>query len=468
MKMSNPIRRCILPVIALLLLAVSVEPSSRDLSRQIDSFLTASTRKDEPGLTVVVMKNGKTILKKGYGMADLELGVSIEPDMVFRIGSMTKQFTAVAVLQLAETGKLSPDDNIQKYLPDYDTQGKNIRIENLLTHTSGITSYTNMPEWHSLWRKDMSVEELIRMFEKKPLRFEPGENWEYCNSGYILLGRIIEKVSGETYESYLEKHIFQPLEMKNTYYGNAARIIPKRVHGYSVGSSGYENAPYLSMSQPFAAGALLSNVEDLATWDSSLYTEKLLKLDSLAKAWTGYTLKNGTPTGYGYGWGVGTYEGHKVILHDGGINGFVSSGVRFPEQKVYVAILSNNEAINANALAIRVAALAIGKPVPEPVVIRLPSEKLDRYVGVYQLDENSQRIIRKEGDRLISQRTGGEKYELLPISETEFFIKGFEGRFHFTENNDGSIATMERRGIIDYGFREVARKTDLPLPENQK
>ena len=219
-----------LPAVSILLV-FSVVAAAQDAQavRAMDELLSKRYPPNEPGAAVIVVKDGKNVLRKGYGMADLELGVKVEPDMVFRLGSVTKQFTSAAILMLAERGKLSVTDDITKFLPDYPTKGRAITVEHLLTHTSGIKSYTSLPAWPGLWRKDMTVAEMIDLFKNEPADFAPGEQWLYNNSGYTLLGAIIEKVSGQTYEEFVRKNIFEPLGMTHSYYGSTLRVIPRRV-----------------------------------------------------------------------------------------------------------------------------------------------------------------------------------------------------------------------------------------------
>src|SRR5215210_6821340 len=203
-----------------------------DLAAYADKLLTEAYPAGEPGAAALVVKDGKTVLRKGYGLANLELAVPIQPDMVFEIGSVTKQFTAAAILKLAERGLLSVDDDITKHLPDYPTHGQKITINHLLTHTSGIPSYTGLPEWLPRVREDLKVEQLVAMFKDKPLEFAPGERWAYNNSAYILLGAVIEKVSGKTYEDFIEQEIFKPLGMTRSSYGHNTEVVPGRVSGY--------------------------------------------------------------------------------------------------------------------------------------------------------------------------------------------------------------------------------------------
>jgi CubicO group peptidase (beta-lactamase class C family) len=322
---QSNLRRTLAALLLLLCLnvaALAQTPDDAAAAKAIDELVSKAYPADGPGASVVVIKEGRTLLRKGYGMADVELGVRVEPDMVFRLGSITKQFTAVAILMLAEQGKLSLADDVTKFFPDFPTKGRAVTVEHLLTHTSGIKSYTSIPAWRAMWRKDMTVAELIDLFKNEPADFEPGAQWAYNNSGYILLGAIIEKLSGMTYEQFLQKNVFEPLGMKHTFYGSAARVIPRRVPGYTMSEDGLRNAEYLSMTQPYAAGSLLSTVDDLALWDTALYTDKLVKQASLQKAWTPYVLKDGGTTNYGFGWSKLQYDGRTLIEHGGGIHGF--------------------------------------------------------------------------------------------------------------------------------------------------
>jgi CubicO group peptidase (beta-lactamase class C family) len=446
-------------------LAESTQTSDRDLATAINEALEKTFKRDDPGAAVIVVKDGKTIFRKGYGLANLELGVPVEPDMVFRLGSITKQFTAVAILMLADQGKLSLDDDLTKFLPDYPTKGQRITIEQLLTHTSGIKNYTSLPEWLAVWRKDLTVKEIIDLFKDQPMDFAPGEKWSYSNSGYILLGAIIEKVSGQTYQEFIEKNIFTPLGMKHSYYDNTARIIPRRVEGYSKTNEGYQNAAYLSMTQPFSAGSLMSSVDDLALWDAALYTEKLVKPQSLKRAWAPRLLNNGKSAHYGYGWSMSAYEGHPIIEHGGGVNGFTTYALRMPADRIFVAILTNRDSMGPGAVAFKVAALALGKPYQEPTAIKLPASQLDQYVGVYQLDDKEELIIRRDGEKLLANLPGGGRAEIVPSSETEFFINDSRTRLSFTKNAAGasSFVLHDR-----YGTDQVGRKTDKPLPAPPK
>jgi len=439
--------------------------TNQALAKAIDELLAQSYKAGEPGAAVIVVRDGKTILRKGYGMANVELGVAIKPEMVFRLGSLTKQFTAVAILMLVEEGRLALDDEISQFLPDFPTQDPPITVEHLLTHTAGIKNYTDLPAWLSLWRQDMTLTQLIDLFKDQPLVFAPGEAWSYSNSGYILLGAIIEQVSGLSYAEFIQQRIFEPLGMKRALYDQTDRLVAGRVAGYTTGANGVENAPYLSMSQPYAAGSLAASVDDLARWDAALYTDKLLKTATLQQAFTPYQLSSGESTGYGYGWLIGTYADQPVIEHDGGIHGFSTHAIRLPKAKVFVAILANSDtpAISPGDLAFKIAALTIGKPYVEPTAITLPAAVLDAYVGVYQVNQQAQIVVSKEANRLFAQASGSPKMEMLPASATEFFIKNTFLRLRFEQNAAGEVTTLTVQDRS--GPPSVAQKTDKPLPQ---
>lgn len=464
----------ILTALAIISLIAAARPAptapavDEALAAKIDAVMSEVYKPGEPGAAIIVRKNGRTIFRKGYGLADLELGVPVAPDMIFRLGSITKQFTAVSILMLAEQGKLGLQDEITKFLPDYPTQGKRITVEHLLTHTSGIQSYTDMPEWLPLWRKDLTVKELVDLFKDKPMQFEPGERWAYNNSGYILLGAIIEKVSGETYEHFVESHIFKPLGMTGSCYGSTEHVIPRRVPGYQSGKGGFVNAPYLSMTQPYAAGSLLSTVDDLAVWSDAVFSGKLVKKEWLDKAFAPYKLKSGESSGYGYGWFFADFAGHRSVEHGGGINGFTSYEMTFPADKVFVAILTNSavEGRDPEPRAVEIAWLALGLTEPERKAVTLTDRNLDEVVGVYANDMKQEYYFSREGMTLFAQRQGGSKNDLLAASSNEFFLKENPARFVFIRDAGGRVNGLRIQSRI--GPAQIFTKTGKPLPVPRK
>lgn len=448
-------------------LAPALSPVKGDdaaLAARIDAVMADIYKPGQPGAAIIVRREGRTILRQGYGLADLELGVAVEPDMVFRIGSVTKQFTAAAVLLLAQEGRLGLQDEITKFLPDYPTGGRTITVEHLLTHTSGIQSYTEMPEWLPLMRKDFSLKELIGLFKDKPMQFEPGERWVYNNSGYILLGAVIEKASGTTYEKFLEERIFKPLGLAHTRYDRTDQVIPRRARGYQAGAGGFVNAPYLSMTQPHAAGALLSSVDDLAAWTEALFSGKLLRREWLDRAFTPVALADGESTGYGYGWFISDFKGHRAVEHGGGIPGFTSYIMCFPEDGITIAILTNSAfpGRQPEPRAVRIANLLLGLSEPERQPVPLPGEVLDGLTGVYVNDQKIKATVTREGDRAFLQRQGRVKNELLALSPEEFFTADNPDRILAVRDVAGNVTGL--RVVSRIGPAQMLRKEAAAVP----
>jgi CubicO group peptidase (beta-lactamase class C family) len=438
--------------------------NDKTLAAKLDQLLTATFPADAPGAAVIIVRDGQPILRKGYGLANLELQTPVAPEMVFRLGSITKQFTAVAILMLVEAGKVKLSDDITQYLPDYPTHGQKITVEQLLNHTSGIKNYLEVPAWYALWRKDLSLAELIALFQDEPLDFAPGTQWAYSNSGYVLLGAIIEKVSGLRYADFIQQRIFTPLGMTHSTYDYTQRIVPGRVAGYTGGKDGYLNAEYLSMSHPYAAGALLSSVDDLTKWDAALYTDKLVKQRTLQRAWQGAKLPDGEETGYGYGFALANYAGHPIVQHNGGINGFATHSLRLPQDKVFIAILTNCDScpVSLIDLIFNLAAQVVGKPYREPIAITLPTATLATYEGVYQRSDQRELVIFRAGDQLRLLAGGEEAQVLTPSSASEFFIKDQLTRLKFVKDTTGQIRTVQMQRY--FGPWRTAQKTDKPLP----
>jgi D-alanyl-D-alanine carboxypeptidase len=446
-------RRAFLSLCVLILLAA---PAARavshdDLARYADQLFSRAYPAGEPGAAVLIVQDGQVLLRKGYGLADLELGVPMRPDMVFEIASLTKQFTAAAILLLQERGKLSVSDDITKYLPDYPTHGRTITIENLLSHTSGIPEVTALPEWWPRHRDDLTLPQLLSLFKDKPLDFSPGEKQSYSNSGYILLGAIVEKASGRSYEDFVEQEIFAPLGMKRSRYGHQTEVVPDRAAGYDQEEDGYKAAEYISLTQAYAAGALLSTVDDLALWAEALANEKLLKKVSIERMSMPAKLASGQITTYSCGQGILDEDGTLIFEHSGGLPGFNSELLRVPGQHLVVAVLSNvlgHEPSPAH-LAFRITMKALGKPVEERKAVSLDPATLDDYVGVYRFDERTFRTITREGNRLFSQRADGNTHEILAASRDDFFFHPEQSpaRIHFQRDARGKIIGM--------GFREL-------------
>jgi len=416
------------------------------IDRAIAPFFDARS----PGATVIVVKDGKTVLRRAYGLANTATGEALRPEMVLRLGSITKQFTSAAILMLAEEGKLALDDDITKHLPDYPTRGKRVTIEHLLTHTSGIVSFTSKPAEEGKAMRDMSVTSMIDSFKDDPLDFEPGTEFRYNNSGYFLLGAIIEKVSGTGYADFLAQRIFVPLGMKDTAYEGHARRRAPVAAGHSRAENGYDYAAPLSMSQPYAAGALVSTVDDLARWDAAISAGRLLTPASWRRAFTSWRLNDGKPTGYGYGWEVGKVQGQAMVGHGGAINGFTGFALRIPERKVYVAVLSNGDSGPANPqlVARKAAAVALGKPYREFREVAPAPGALDAVAGSYDAGDGVRRVFRHAREGLLMQLDGQPPVRLKAASKDTFFVAGGLDWFAFERDARGKVTgvTLHREG----------------------
>jgi CubicO group peptidase (beta-lactamase class C family) len=417
-------------------------PADVDVGR-FESILSSAYAPDGPGAAALVARGGEILYLGAAGMADLELGVPLAPGMVFEIGSITKQFTAAAIMMLAEEGTLSIADPITKHLPDYPAYGDSITVEHLLTHTSGIVSYTGIPGYMATKvMQDVTPADLIAVFRDLPVEFTPGARWAYNNSGYILLGAIIEAASGMPYADFVEQRIFEPLGMQHAYYGSSSRIIPRRASGYDGGGDGVVNQRYLSFSQPYAAGSLMMTVEDWHRWSRALFGGQVVSATSLERMTTPFVLTNGDTTQYGYGLGTGDVRGHRTIRHGGGIFGFATDGMYLPEEDVYVAVFANTTAndVGPGLVATRLAAAAVGDPYPQFAAMELPAEVLQRYVGVYRIEDSTERLVTVDDGALYTSR-GGRKTQAHPSSETHFFYRTSNSHFEF-ELEDGAVTAM--------------------------
>jgi CubicO group peptidase (beta-lactamase class C family) len=452
--------RYILFAVACLFVSVSTaQTKSNPLTRSFDSLLNKEFKAGEPGAAAIVVKKGEVIYKKGFGTADMELNVPVQPDMVFRIGSITKQFTGVCILKLVSEGKLSLQDDIKKYIPDYGIK-EPITIEHLLTHTSGIKSYTNVDSFWKNMRTDMTPREIIRLTENDTLEFKPGTKYNYNNTAFVMLGYIIEKISGKTYEAYLQQNIFTPLGMSNSYFGSESRIIKNRVKGYKKTEKDFFNSDYISMTLPHAAGSIISTVEDLWKWNQALYSYKVISKEMVDKLTTPYKLADGKSTGYGYGLAISSLQGSPVYSHGGGIPGFLTYGIYMPKEDVFVAVFSNCDCKSPDNAATKMAAIAIGKPYN---FTALPLKETDakQYEGVYAY-EKEERIIQWKDGKLTSQRNGGNVFELKMYEKDKFF---FEGSFSFIEFVRNSAGGFDK--LIYKNNEETSewKKTNKPLPQ---
>jgi CubicO group peptidase (beta-lactamase class C family) len=369
------------PAVAIALLVTFGAPGPGKADKIDDYFTAQIKRLHVPGASIAIVRDGNITKAQGYGFANLELRSPATKETVYEIGSISKQFTATAIMMLVEEGKVRLDDTITKYFPEAPQAWRGITIEHLLTHTSGIQNHVAVPHWLDVFRTDLAFEtapsrdELLKMFFKLPLEFQPGETWAYDNTGYYLLGIIIEKASGKSYWQFLDERIFKPLGMNATRSTDPQPIVRNRASGYEWKKDHFENRPVLLPTIAFSAGSLLSTVEDMAKWDAALYTEKLLKKSSLDQMWTARATNDGTdaPFNYGFGWFIENYHGHRLIQHSGGTPGFSSVIYRFLNDKLTIIILTNHADRILDQLAIDLAGICLpalkrpdANPDPDP------------------------------------------------------------------------------------------------------
>jgi CubicO group peptidase (beta-lactamase class C family) len=382
--------------------------------------------------SVLVARDGQVIYSKGYGSANLEWDVPNTPGTKFRLGSVTKQFTAASILLLEERGKLSVSDPVKKHLPGAPAAWDKITIFHLLTHTSGIPNFTSFPEYKKLQPFATTSEQLVAHFRDKPLDFEPGEKWQYSNSGYLLLSHLIEKITGDSYEKFVKENLFTPLGMKDSGYDSNAAVIPHRASGYVSGKNGFENAGFIHMSIPQGAGALYSTTEDLLKWEQGLFGGKLLKAASLQKMITPFK------SNYAFGLQVEMVGGHKVIEHGGGIEGFNTELAYYPDNKLTVVVLGNVNGGAPGDIARKLAALAHGDTVKlqsERKEITLDPKVLARYVGAYQMAAGPAMLVTLENNQLFSKLGNQNAIPIFAESETMFFPKVVDAELEFTKND---------------------------------
>lgn len=434
-------------------LLMSLNAAAQDLAPKFDEYMTALTRQNRFCGAVLIAREGKVVFSKGYGLANYDHDIANMPKTKFRIGSVTKQFTAAATLLLQERGKLNVQDGVCKYVDACPDAWKEVTIHHLLTHTSGIPSFTNMPEYAKTHTQPSTMTELLARFRDKPLEFKPGEKFKYNNSGYVLLGHLVEKISGLSYERFLQENILTPLKMTATGYDLDSRVIKGRATGYSSLGEKVAVAPFVHMSIPHGAGALYSTVEDLFTWNEALFNDKLLTAASRQAMMTVYK------DGYAYGLGINQKFNRQQISHGGGIEGFTCMLARFPAEKLTVVVLRNVDAVQPppGKVAEDLAAIALGEKYEMPGVrkeIKVDAKVLAAYVGEYQLAPNFIITITQEGDQLYAQATGQPRFELFAESATEFFLKVVDAQTTFVRDDKGQVTHL----ILHQGGDKQAKK----------
>jgi len=408
------------------LAAAAQAPAYAHERARIDSLVSAEVASSPiAGLAVAVVKGRDTIVMRGWGFADLENDVAVTPAHVFRIGSITKQFTSAAIMQFVEKGRLSLDDTLGALLLNMPASWRKVTLRQLLNHTSGIPSYTDIgAKWQRRWREDMLPDSLLAFTTADTMNFAPGAKWRYDNTGYVLLGMILDKVTGKPYPKYLEEQFFKPLGLTSTLYCYTQPIIKHRALGYNRVGKQFVNAEYLSMTQPYSAGALCSTVGDLVRWTRALHGGAIVNAASFAQM----TMPSGAaaPSHYGFGLSVDSLSGHPRVAHGGGIHGFQSMLAHYPKDSLTVAVLVNSPPAPVDLMATNLARIMFGLPLQGGAMQRvtLTAAQLAPYVGDYPLvlpDGNKLVIhVSANGDKLMAQGEGQGAFELIPYGNHTF------------------------------------------------
>ena len=422
--MFKSIARGGLAAVAMGLCASAAWAVPADFKAKVDAYLRSVYPADGPGAAVIIVDDDKVVYSAGQGLADVAAKRKITPSTVFRIGSLTKQFTASVILQLEQEGRLSLDDRLSKYLPDYPRPGADATIAQLLSHTSGIKNFTAIPKWMigGGRARPITTEQLIDVFKNEPVDFPPGSKYQYDNSGYVLLGAIIEKITGRPWYEAVERRLAGPLGLKSIRYG----VEESRTSGMAVGysSEGGKIVPPmpLHMSSPHAAGSLIGSVVDFARWNQALHKGKVLAAPEYARMIAPTKLPDGKLAPYGFGIGLGQLQGFATLLHSGDTAGFSTSTIYVPSEDLFVAVFTNSDqpAVSPMVARMKIAAIALGKPFEEFRKLVRPPSEFEPLLGVYTFDGGERRFFAKDG-KLFTRRSGGDDEEVFAAGKDRFF-----------------------------------------------
>ena len=442
-------------VAAIASVSLAAPPSDAEIVSKVDAIAAEYLQKPGAvGLSIGVARKGQIIVAKAYGLADAEFDVPADKDTMFRIGSVTKQYTAAAIMRFVEQGKMSLDDDLSKYIPDFPMQGNTVTVRQLLNHTSGIPRYTDIgDEWAKVQPLELTHEQMLALVKDKPFDFKPGEKWAYNNTAYYMLGMIIEKVSGKTYAEHMQAEFFTPLKLERTAYDSNSTLMKNRAQGYTMRNGNLVNDDPLGMSQPYAAGSLVSTGEDLVKWSMALTTGKIVKPESFTLMTTPAILPNGDNTHYGFGLGTDDFDDHRCIRHGGGIFGFNSMLMWLPDEDVHVAVISNGEPVSSNRIANAIARAALGIESVAAKNVPLTPEVLKKIVGNYKLEaiEMDCRIWEEGGKAMLQASGEGQgsfalQWQGADINGGNEFRASFDNEVKMVFAADGQSFTLFQGG----------------------
>lgn len=417
----------------------------KQFANSIDQLIASRFKPGEPGMAMLVSRKGKVLYEKAFGCANLELGVPLQTNMLFRIGSVTKQFTAMAILQLAEQKRLQLHDSLQQYISDFPARGSTITIAHLLSHTSGIRDYMSKGDpTPFIERHDFTPAQLVNHVKNDSLLAKPGTQYIYSNTNYVLLGLIIEKITGMSYHVYVTNELLKKSGLQNSRFAHERTIVERRVPGYSKQGQNFENASYQSLSLGYACGDLLSTVGDLFQWNEAVFKNKLLGKKMLDSALAPVKLANGNNSFYGFGWMNQIIFGKKCYRHDGSVMGFGAEIRYFPEEEIFLAFLINGRSGESDARTMEVMSqvtqLSLGMPVRSEIA--LPPVILEQYKGIYVLNEEHKLIVTLENGQLFIEASNpADQMPKVPVyayKPDSFFVKGPDFILEFNKNKNGN------------------------------
>lgn len=389
----------------------------------------------QPGGVVLVRKGDQILLREGYGLADVENQVPMTADKVLPLASVTKQFTAYAVLQLVQAGKLRLDQPVGDVLTDLPPALAKVSLRQLLNHSSGVKNISRIAESRAARRNEAGIDTLIAFFKDLPLEFEPGSRFEYSNSNYILLTKVIETASGTSYADYMHKAVFAPLDMKHTRVGSHTDLIPNRARGYRMVEGKLLNADFISMSQPQGAGSLIGTVDDLDRWHRALSEGRLLDKTLLAQAFAKVQLSAGSRMPYGFGWAISQVQGHPSHEHSGFINGFSTYTLRVPGQNIHVTVLTNSEHFWPDDFAAELAAIALGRPFDRTTVA---NADVAAWLGSYDFGNGDVRELKMDAGKLVLLQ-GGKSSAVTPAAGGRYYLDDGLDYLSFKRRADGKL-----------------------------
>lgn len=438
----------------------------------IDSLLKSRYKQDEPGVSVLIARNNEILLRKSYGMASIELNVPMSPVHVFKIASITKPFTALAIFDLIANNKLNLNDSIIKYLPQLDPKYSYVQVRHLLSHTSGIIDFSRTNEFITLYSKyyfnfvneEISGDSIFSIINKYDLLFNPGEQFDYCNSGYFFLERIIENISGLTFELYLKTKFFDPIKMNNTGIYGVTRIIKNRVPGYTDIDSEVVNNPhvYLEGILTKGNGGMVSCVDDLFLWYKAIMYDEYYYSISSEFFNNPYVLNDSSESVYSMGFFTKKLKNRKMLNHNGDASGFSSSLLILPDDDLFVVILGNSDLFSQGSskyheiTAKRIAANLLNDPFPDYKTITLSDESMKKFEGVYVTENEVERRVLFENGNLYTQRKNGRKVRIYPYATNKFYYEGYLIDISFNMNESGSIISLTMN--YDDGRTIIAHK----------